>query len=87
MTEQLEVLEVESTEEEQADYSASEREDDLLETLTNNVASLDEGSLFLLSVVGRDSADESRLIQDSSFNYVAIVTIATASKMFILRCI
>ena len=87
MTEQLEVLEVESTEEEQADYSASEREDDLLEILTSNVASLDEGSLFLLSVVRRDSADQSRLIQDSSFNYVAIVTIATTSKMFILRCI
>ena len=55
-----------STEEEQADQSdsASEEQDDLLETLTNNVVNLSEGSLFL-SFVRRDSADQSRLIQDS----------------------
>ena len=56
MTEQHEVPKVESTEEEQADQfdSASERQDDLLETVTNNVANLDQGSLFLFSVVRRD---------------------------------
>ena len=45
--------EVESTEEEQADQfdSASEGEDDLLETLTNNVANPDEGSFFCHSFV------------------------------------
>ena len=61
------------TEEQQADQfdSASEGEDDLLEALTNNVKSLGEGSLFL-SVVLRNSADQSRLIQDSSHNYVVI---------------
>ena len=55
-----------STEEEQADQSdsASEEQDDLLETLTNNVVNMREGSLFF-SFVCRDSADQSRSIQDS----------------------
>ena len=41
--------EVEITEEEQADQfdSVSGGEDDLLETLTNDVANLDEGSFFV----------------------------------------
>ena len=44
---------VESTEEEQVDQfdSANEVEDDLLQTSINNVASLDEVSLFFRSVV------------------------------------
>ena len=55
MTEQHEVPEIESTEEEQVDQfdTASEREDDLLETLTNNVASLGEGSLFFVGCSSR----------------------------------
>ena len=44
---------VESTEEEQVDQfdSASEVEDDLLQTSINSVASLDEVSLYFRSVV------------------------------------
>ena len=54
VTDQQKLSEVESTEEEQADQtdSAKEVKDDLLQISTSNVASLDEGSLFL---VGRSS--------------------------------
>ena len=53
MTEQHEMSKVESTEEKQVDQfdSASEVEDDLLQTSINNVASLDEVSLYFRSVV------------------------------------
>ena len=51
MTEQHEVPQVQGAGEEQVDQfdSASEEEDDLLQTSTN-VTSLDEGSLFLLVI-------------------------------------
>ena len=73
MTKQHEVPQVQGAGEEQVDQfdSASEEDDDLLQTSTN-VTSLGEGSLFYWSFV------EIRLIhrdyfQDSSHNYVVIV--------------
>ena len=67
LTEQHEVLKVESTEEEQADQfdSACEEEDNLLQTSTVILPTWTKG-IFSLSVVRRDSAGQSKLIQGSS---------------------
>ena len=67
MNEQQELSEVDSTEEDQADQfdCASQGEVELLQTSTNNVASLDEGSIFFVdrsSRFGRSIKINSRFL-------------------------
>ena len=87
VNDQHEVPEVVSTEKEQADQfeSPSEEEEDLLPTSTSNVPNLNDGSLFSVGC-RQDSADQLRLTQNSSHNYIAIVTRATTAwtqKMYL----
>ena len=67
MTEQRKVPEMENTEEEQADQlvSVSEEEDDLLQTSTSNIVSLDARFLFFVdrsSRFGRSIKINSRIL-------------------------